>query len=59
MAHSQDVLEQRTKIAELKRLITSRAYETLDELEDAVDALLWGDEESSQLPDQMPAEQLS
>jgi hypothetical protein len=31
------------KIAELKRLITSGNYETLEKLEDAVDALLWSE----------------
>jgi hypothetical protein len=31
------------KIAELKRLITSGNYETIDKLEDAVDAFLWSE----------------
>ena len=31
------------KIAELKRVITAGTYETLDKLEDAVDAFLWGE----------------
>ncbi len=31
------------KIAELKRLITSRTYETLEMLEEAVDAFLWSE----------------
>ena len=43
MARFQDALEQRAKIAELKRLITSGAYNTFEQLEDAVDALLWND----------------
>lgn len=33
------------KIAELKRLITSGHYETLEKLEEAVDAFLWGEED--------------
>jgi hypothetical protein len=41
---------QEAKKAELKRLITSRRFESLETLEDAVDACLWGDEESS-VPD--------
>lgn len=56
MARLQDALEQRTKIAELKRLITSGAYETIEELEDAVDAFLWGDEDSAETsPEAVPA----
>jgi hypothetical protein len=35
------------KIAELKRLITSGQYETLEKLEEAVDAFLWGDEDDA------------
>jgi hypothetical protein len=31
------------KIAELKRLITSGNYETLEKLEDAVDSFLWSE----------------
>ena len=31
------------KIVELKRLITSGNYETLEKLEDAVDAFLWSE----------------
>ena len=31
------------KIVELKRLITSGHYETLEKLEDAVDAFLWSE----------------
>jgi hypothetical protein len=38
---------QETKIVELKRLITSRRFDSLETLEDAVDACLWGDDESS------------
>ena len=37
--------EREAKIAELKRLITAGKYETLEKLEDAVDAFLWGQED--------------
>ena len=36
------------KIAELKRLITAGKYETLEMLEDAVDALLWREQDQLQ-----------
>lgn len=42
---------ERAKIAELKRLISAGGYETLEMLEDAVDTLLWSDQ------DRMQAEQ--
>ncbi len=37
-------MEQELKIAQLKKLLTTEHYETLEELEDAVDALLWAEE---------------
>ena len=40
--------EREAKIAELKRLITAGKYETLEKLEDAVDAFLWGQEDEQQ-----------
>ena len=41
MAGSVEVIGREAKIAELKRLITAGTYETLEKLEDAVDAFLW------------------
>ena len=38
----------RQKIAELKRLITAGNYETLEKLEDAVDAFLWSEQDRLQ-----------
>ena len=43
MVHSAEVVQREAKIAELKRLIAAGTYETLEKLEDAVDAFLWGD----------------
>ncbi len=41
--------EQRdAKIAELKRLITAGKYESLEKLEDAVDAFLWSEQDRRQ-----------
>jgi len=45
MVRSAEANVQEAKIAELKRLITSRKFDSLETLEDAVDACLWGDEE--------------
>jgi hypothetical protein len=36
------------KIVELKRLITARRYETMEKLEDAVDAFLWSEQDRLQ-----------
>ena len=36
------------KIAQLKRLITSGNYETLEKLEEAVDAFLWSEQDRLQ-----------
>ena len=36
------------KVAELKRLITTGRYETLEKLEDAVDAFLWSEQDRLQ-----------
>lgn len=49
MVRSAEVAARQAKLAELKQLITSRHYESLEKLEDAVDALLWGDSEVAQL----------
>ena len=49
MVRSAEVAAREAKLAELKQLITSRHYESLEKLEDAVDALLWGDSDVAQL----------
>lgn len=43
MARSAEVAAREAKIAELKRLITAGTYETMEKLEEAVDALMWSD----------------
>ena len=49
MVRSAEAAAREAKLAELKQLITSRHYESLEKLEDAVDALLWGDSEVAQI----------
>ena len=48
MAHSVDAAAREAKIAELKRLITTGSYETLEKLEEAVDAFLWSEQDRLQ-----------
>jgi hypothetical protein len=48
MARTAETTSRETTIAELKRLITSGHYETLEKLEDAVDAFLWSDRDREQ-----------
>lgn len=48
MTQTAEVLAREAKIAELKRLITSRTYETLEMLEEAVDAFLWSEYDERQ-----------
>ncbi len=48
MAHSAEAAAREAKIAELKRLITAGTYETMDKLEDAVDAFLWSEHDRAQ-----------
>jgi len=43
MTRNSETAARDKKIAELKRLITSGTYETLEKLEDAVDAFLWSE----------------
>ncbi|HEY2253617.1 MAG TPA: hypothetical protein VGH74_21225 [Planctomycetaceae bacterium] len=43
MVRSAEMAARKAKLAELKQLITSCHYDSLEKLEDAVDALLWGD----------------
>jgi|GEM_PF-5170823 len=45
MVRSADREVRDAQIAGLKRLISARTYETLEVLEDAVDAFLWGGDE--------------
>lgn len=48
MTRSVEAVAREAKIAELKRLITARRYETLEKLEDAVDAFLWSEQDRLQ-----------
>ncbi|MGE3809803.1 MAG: hypothetical protein AB7K24_34495 [Gemmataceae bacterium] len=48
MAQSVESAAREAKIAELKRLITAGTYETLEKLEDAVDAFLWSEQDRVQ-----------
>jgi hypothetical protein len=48
MTRSAEAAAREAKIAELKRLITAGKYETLEMLEDAVDALLWREQDRLQ-----------
>ena len=53
MAHSVETVAREAKIAQLKRLITTGTYETLEKLEEAVDAFLWSEQDRLQA-DQAP-----
>jgi hypothetical protein len=46
MVRSAEASAREAKIAELKHLITSQHYESLEKLEEAVEAFLWGEEEA-------------
>jgi hypothetical protein len=48
MTRSVEAAAREAKIAELKRLITTGKYETLENLEDAVDAFLWSEHDRLQ-----------
>ena len=48
MTRSNEAAARDAKIAELKRLITMGHYETQEKLEDAVDALLWSEQDRLQ-----------
>jgi len=52
MVRSAEETARETKLAELKRLITTCHYDSLEKLEDAVDALLWGDSEAARPGDE-------
>jgi len=53
MVHSVETVAREAKIAELKRLITTGTYETLEKLEEAVDVFLWSEQDRLQA-DQAP-----
>lgn len=56
MTRSAEAAVRDAKIAELKHLITSRRYETLEKLEDAVDAFLWSEHDrKQQMADELAA----
>ena len=48
MTRSADSVAREAKIAQLKRLIRAEKYETLEMLEDAVDAFLWQEQDQLQ-----------
>ncbi len=48
MARTGEVAAREAKIAELKRLIKTGTYETLEMLEEAVDAFLWSEQDRVQ-----------
>jgi hypothetical protein len=48
MTRSVDSAARDAKIAQLKRLIRAEKYETLEMLEDAVDAFLWQEQDQLQ-----------
>jgi hypothetical protein len=48
MAHPAERAAREATIAELKRLITAGQYESLEKLEDAVDAFLWSEQDRLQ-----------
>jgi hypothetical protein len=48
MARSAEIAAREAEIAGLKRLITSRRYETIELLEEAVDAYLWSEHDRRQ-----------
>jgi hypothetical protein len=45
MIRSQEAAAQAARIAELKKLIKTGSFESLEKLEEAVDAFLWRDED--------------
>lgn len=46
MPNSMHGRSEQARVAELKRLLTSRRFDSLESLEDVVDAFLWGTENS-------------
>lgn len=56
MARSAEATARDAKIAELKRLITTGTYETIEKLEEAVDAFLWSEQDRLQAEQAMAVE---
>jgi len=54
MVRTTEIAARDAVIADLKRLITAGTYETLEKLEDAVDAFLWSEQDRLHA-DYMPA----
>jgi hypothetical protein len=48
MARTTEMAAHEAVIADLKRLISAGTYETLEKLEDAVDAFLWSEQDRLQ-----------
>jgi hypothetical protein len=48
MNRSAEAAARQAKIAELKRLITAGKFETIEKLEEAVDAFLWSEQDRVQ-----------
>jgi hypothetical protein len=59
MTRSAEAVARDAKIAELKRLITAGKYESLEKLEDAVDAFLWSEHDRLQQVDEDGLHELS
>jgi hypothetical protein len=59
MTRSAEAAAREAKIAELKRLITSGHYETLEKLEEAVDAFLWSEQDQLQAKQEEECEESS
>lgn len=45
MTRSAEAAVQAAKLAELKRIITANSFDSVEKLEEAVDAFLWADDE--------------
>ncbi len=58
MIPATQALDEEARIAALKRLITSLRRESLETLEDSVDAFLWGRDETSDLRCEEPGSRL-
>jgi hypothetical protein len=59
MARFVEETAREAKVAELKRLITTGKYETLEKLEDAVDAFLWSEQDRLQQAQNETAREIS
>jgi hypothetical protein len=59
MARSAESSAREAEIAGLKRLITSRRYETIEMLEEAVDAYLWSEHDRRQAERELALHELA